>query len=119
MFEEHKAKKAAKEYQEALAAWNTKRDGYAVFLQLAQSFNGEPSSEIMLKSGEALFCRVTNASLVEERRVRGTTRAVRRASRSPSGAWADVRCATGSVPVEAITCRALRPPRPSIPAPCS
>jgi hypothetical protein len=71
MFEKHKAEKAAKEYREALAHWQTLRDGYAHLLELAQQFQGEATDEVMLKSGEALFYKVTNTSLIEERRAPG------------------------------------------------
>ena len=68
MFERHKAKKALARYEHNLAQWQDHHDAYAGLLQLAQTYGGEPSDEIMLKSGEAVFARVTGASLVEERR---------------------------------------------------
>ena len=71
MFEKHKAEKAAKEYREALAHWQSLRDGYAHLLEVAQQFQGEATEEIMLKAGEALFYKVTNTSLIEERRGQG------------------------------------------------
>ena len=82
MFEKYKAKKAAEaaaqaakraeqQYQVQLAKWTEDRNNCARMLQLAQGFNGEPSSEIILKSGEALFLTVTNTALIEERRGQG------------------------------------------------
>jgi hypothetical protein len=71
VFEKHKAKKATAHYQQDLAHWQEQRDGYAGLLQLAQSYQGEPSTELMLEPGEAVFARVTDASLVEERRAGG------------------------------------------------
>ena len=68
MFEKHKAKKAAEQYREALAQWQTLRDGYSNLLEVAQQFQGEATDEIMVKPGEALFYKVTNTSLIEERR---------------------------------------------------
>jgi hypothetical protein len=71
MFEKHKAKKAAEEYQKALAQWQKVRDDYANRVEIAQGYNGAPTDEIMLQAGEALFYKVSNCSLVEERRGQG------------------------------------------------
>jgi hypothetical protein len=71
MFKKHKAEKAAKEYEKALAEWQMHRDGYANLVEIAQSFDGVPTDEIMLKDGETLFCEVSGCSLVEERRGQG------------------------------------------------
>jgi hypothetical protein len=68
VFEKHRAKKAAEKYEAALASWKGERDGYAELLEMAQSFNGDGSSEIMLGAGERLFCKVSGTALVEERR---------------------------------------------------
>lgn len=68
MFENHRAKQAAKEYQEAIATWQAQRDAYVELLQVAEQFDGSPSDEIMLGSGEALFFTVAGAGLIEERR---------------------------------------------------
>jgi hypothetical protein len=72
MFEGHKAKKEAEEYERARAQWQAQRDGYAGLLELAQSFTGASDPEIMLAAGEALFYKVSGASLIEARRGRGT-----------------------------------------------
>ena len=71
MFGEHRAKKMAKAYQDAVAGWKAQRDGYAELLDVARSFNGSASSEIMLGAGEAVFYKVTGAALIEERRGAG------------------------------------------------
>jgi len=71
VFEKHREKKAAEEYQEALAQWKQQRDGYAHFLEVATGFSGSASTEIMLGKGEALFYKVTGAALIEERRGAG------------------------------------------------
>jgi hypothetical protein len=71
VFHKHREKKAEAAYQEALARWQAQRDGYAELLELAKTFNGVGSDEIMLGSDEALFYKVTGASLIEERRGAG------------------------------------------------
>jgi hypothetical protein len=71
VFEEHRAKKSAQAYGEALATWKTERDGYAELLQVARDFNGSASSDIMLGAGEALFYKVTSVGLIEERPGKG------------------------------------------------
>jgi hypothetical protein len=68
VFEKHREKKAAKEYQHDLSQWQEARDECASLLAIAETFTGQPSSEIMLKSGEAVFAKVAGASLVEDRR---------------------------------------------------
>ncbi len=68
MFEDHKAKRAAKEYEAALAAWQVERDAQADLVNTAETSRGSGADSIMLKAGEAVFATVTNSSLVEERR---------------------------------------------------
>lgn len=68
MFDKHRVKKAAEEYQKALGDWQTQRDGAAELLQLAESFSGMPADGIMLHAGEAVFYQVTGTALVEERK---------------------------------------------------
>lgn len=68
MFEAHREKKATEEYQAALAHWQQQHDGYVELLRLAQAFNGARSDDLLLGKGEALFYKVTNAALVEDRR---------------------------------------------------
>jgi hypothetical protein len=72
VFEARKEKKAAEAYQQELTRWQTTRDAYAEMLELASSFNGGTDPELMLGAGEALFYKVTDASLVEDRQGRGT-----------------------------------------------
>ena len=71
MFEKYRAKKAAKQYEAAMALWQQQRDAHASLLLLAQTFSGEPSSDLILKKGEAVFAAITSASLIEERRGAG------------------------------------------------
>jgi hypothetical protein len=59
LFEKHKAKKAAKQYEADLAKWKAQRESSEGLLDLAQTFAGEPSTEMLLKPGEALFASVT------------------------------------------------------------
>ncbi len=68
MFEDHKAKRAVKEHEAALAAWQAERDAQADLLNTAMTSTGSAADSIMLKNGEAVFAKVTNTSLVEERR---------------------------------------------------
>ena len=68
MFEARRARRAAARYREALDAWQRERDQQAAAVTLAQQFAGEPTSELVLRDGEALFATVTNAGLVELRR---------------------------------------------------
>ena len=71
VFDEHRAKKAEKAYQEALTQWKAQRDGYAELLGLAQSFNGSAAGDLMLGAGEAVFYKVTGAALIEEHQAKG------------------------------------------------
>ena len=71
MFEKHHEKKLAEQYQHDLAHWQEMHESTASALSLAQSFTGETSAQLILKSGEAVFATVTNAGLVEERRGAG------------------------------------------------
>ncbi|MDQ2727964.1 MAG: hypothetical protein M3Y91_08920 [Actinomycetota bacterium] len=71
MFEEHRQKKAQHAYTAALAHWQAQRDSYANLLQTVQTFGGQATPEIMLRSGEAQFYKVTGAGLIEERRGKG------------------------------------------------
>lgn len=71
MLVERKTKRAAKEHEEDVARWQAQRDGVAELVAVAQTFEGEGSAEIMLGQGEALFCKVMGAALIEERRGAG------------------------------------------------
>jgi hypothetical protein len=68
VFEKHRQKKEAAARHKAAADWQHERDETAELLEYVTSFHGEPSSEIVLKKGEALFAKVDGASLVEDRR---------------------------------------------------
>lgn len=67
MFEKHKERKQAEEYQHALQHWQATQANYSEMLDTAKSFNGMASDQLMLASGEALFLTVTNTALVEDR----------------------------------------------------
>jgi len=67
MFEKHKEKKTAEEYQTALRQWQAADQSYTEMLDAAKSFNGTTSDQLMLGSGEALFLTVANCALVEDR----------------------------------------------------
>jgi hypothetical protein len=66
-----RGKKEAKKNQAAAEDWQAKRDAYAKLLQTAQTFNGASASELMLLPGEAVFYKVTGASLIEDRKAQG------------------------------------------------
>jgi hypothetical protein len=71
LFKHHQEKKAYQDYQAQLAAWQEQRDAYANLVSVAQTYAGEPSTDIMLKPGEAVFAAVTDVALVEDRRGAG------------------------------------------------
>jgi hypothetical protein len=71
MFDKHKAKKAEEQYKSEMEAWQSEHDELTAVLQAATTRTGSPSSDIMLKSGEAVFASVGNVSLVEDRRGAG------------------------------------------------
>jgi hypothetical protein len=64
VFGRNKAQKEAEQ-------WQAQRDEYAVLLRTAMTYNGATSSDLMLSAGEAVFYKVTGASLVEDRRTKG------------------------------------------------
>jgi hypothetical protein len=57
--------------QKAAEHWQAQRDEYAELLQIAMTFNGSASSDLMLSASEALFYKVTGVSLIESRSTRG------------------------------------------------
>lgn len=71
MFERHREKRAAREYQHELSDWQQQRDGYAERLEIARTYAGVPSAELMLKPGEMVIGGMAGASLIEERRGAG------------------------------------------------
>jgi len=68
VFEKHREKEAEKAYEQALGEWQARRDGYAELLQVAETFHGAGSDQLILKAGEAVFLTVTAVALIEERR---------------------------------------------------
>ncbi len=68
MREDHAARKAARKYESAMAAWQEEYDAQAGLIHLAETFTGSSADGIIMKPGEALFCRVTGTALVEERK---------------------------------------------------
>jgi hypothetical protein len=71
MFEKHKEKVAKEHYEAALTQWHAEHDELTSALQAAATRQGSASSDILLKSGEAVFASISNASLVEDRRGAG------------------------------------------------
>jgi len=71
VFEHHRDKKAVEEYQRGYGAREAQRDSAEHLLEVAQTYAGETSSDLVLKPGEVVFASVTKASLVEERRGSG------------------------------------------------
>lgn len=74
MWKKRKAKQAEMALEadvDDVARWQAERDAVAELVTVAQTFEGEGSTEIMLGPGEALFCKVIAAALIEERRGAG------------------------------------------------
>jgi len=71
VFEKQRANRAAQRHERALSKWQADRDELADLVQTARMFRGIPSSQIMLRTGEAVFYVVTGAALIEERRRAG------------------------------------------------
>jgi hypothetical protein len=71
VFDKHRAKAAAKAYEQAFGEWQTQHDGQAELLQAAETFAGVASNEVMLRDGERLFLTVAGTALVGERRAPG------------------------------------------------
>jgi hypothetical protein len=93
VFEKHREKKAAEHYQHELEQWEEHVNSTAQLLQLAQTYNGEPNAQIILKPGETVFATVTGAGLIEER--------------SGGGHW-EGRSSGVSVPIGSIGGHAVR-----------
>ena len=70
-FEKRRAKEAIDQFGKEFAAWSAERDGCIERLALAQTYQGEPSNQIVLKKGESLFASVSSAALIEDRRGAG------------------------------------------------
>jgi hypothetical protein len=86
VFEKRKAKKAGEAYAKHLAAWQEERDGTAQLLELAQTFEGDTSSDtLLLKPGEHVIGTVTQVGLIEERRGAGQWEGASRGVSFPIG----------------------------------
>jgi hypothetical protein len=71
MFEKRKAKKAQEAYQAQLNHWKTLVDSYSKLVETATNFHGFTDEPIMFGEGEVGVFKVTNCSLVEERKGQG------------------------------------------------
>jgi hypothetical protein len=67
LFKRWRAKREENAYSSSLAKWQEQRDAHAELLTMAREYRGADTNEIMLAQGEALFCKVTNTALVEDR----------------------------------------------------
>ena len=97
MFEKHRQKRAAQQYQRELVSWQQQRDDCAAALDVARTYAGEPSSEIMLKSGERVFAGIAGAALIEDRRGAGHWEGRSSGVSVPVGSLGgrSIRCRTG------------------------
>ncbi len=64
----HQQEQLKQSYTKQLVSWQAQRDATADALNTIKTYNGIDSDEIILKSGELLFYKVTNTGLIEERR---------------------------------------------------
>ncbi len=71
LFAGHKAKQAAKAYDDAMKQWVEQGAWYKELIQTTQTFEGLNSSELVLGPGEAVFYTVNGAALIEDRRGAG------------------------------------------------
>jgi hypothetical protein len=88
MFEKHKEKKAEKEYEAEVAAWQSQHDELTAMLQAAKTRQGYESSDLLLKPGESIFGTVATPVSLRSGAVRGPTRVALQVCRSRSGRWA-------------------------------
>lgn len=58
-------------YEKALARWSEQRSAAAHLVDVATNFTGTTTDELMLKSGEAVFASISNASLMGEHKGAG------------------------------------------------
>ncbi len=68
MFQKHREKKEQAAHEAAVADWAARRSAAAELLDYVQTYRGEPTSDLVLKKGEALFAKIDQVSLVEDRR---------------------------------------------------
>ena len=72
MFEKHREHEAEKERLHAVAVWQVRHDAYVEMIDTAKNFAGTSVVGLLLSAGETVFLTVTDTSLIEERRGRGT-----------------------------------------------
>lgn len=72
MFEKHREHEAEKERLHAVAVWQVRHDAYIEMIDTAKNFAGTSVVGLLLSAGETVFLTVTDTSLIEERRGRGT-----------------------------------------------
>ena len=72
MFEKHREHEAEKERLDALTAWQGRHDAYVEMIDTAKSFAGTTAEGLLLSAKETVFLTVTDTSLIEERRGKGT-----------------------------------------------
>jgi hypothetical protein len=72
MFDKHREHKAEEADREAALLWQQQRDGYALLVHLAETFDGVGATDLVLSPSETVFYKVTGAALVEPRRGAGT-----------------------------------------------
>jgi len=72
VFEKHREHEAEKKRLEALTAWQARRDAYVEMIDTAKNFAGTSADGLLLASGETVFLTITDTSLIEERRGKGT-----------------------------------------------
>lgn len=68
MFDKHRQKKEHAAQEKARAEWQEERDSATELLDYVRTFAGEPTSELVLKKGEALYAKIDDVSLIEDRR---------------------------------------------------
>ncbi len=72
MFDHHREHQAHVAHQAAVQQLQTRHDAYAAMLDTARTFAGTTAEGLLLASGETLFLEISDTTLIEERRGRGT-----------------------------------------------
>ncbi len=72
MFEKHREREAQEARREAVQTWQSRRDAYVEMIDTAKNFAGTSAEGLLLAAGERVFLTITDTSLIEERRGRGT-----------------------------------------------
>ena len=65
--EEHKEKKEEKGYDTQISKWQSQCSNVTNCINLAQTFSGTTTDELMLQPGELLYLEATGVSLIEDR----------------------------------------------------